>query len=481
MPTTSREAMDWFNLYARGASRGIVAGKRLGPLAAATACATAALVALSLFAALRTSHPATPYLRGPGGAPLSLDTSGLGGRKRHAVWQPTLRSDPAVPAGGEIPSLDDGSATISRPKYSDVDLLDAVVAGPELAGRVAKHGVTPSKYWHWMRSDHLDREWLRWGNSSVEALQRGHPTTPGVPPPGCAVYVNHLYRYIFVRSLFSSNTFFDDILGGECRGELGDKPTCGQVLANEAANMDEERAKRLWQEYTVFTVTSNPWKRAAAVYQFLKANPAKQTGRSSCVQHSWDVFVKDPNVFGRQCQFSGCCRLPDNTAFEHQLVMSDSRCVTNLGHQSALDYIVREDSLATDLPPLIAELNKNAEAGAEEIVLAEVPDDNPHHGAPERERQVGEPHSARQKLAWHWNPAWANMYTRDGSAAFSFVAMYYADDVKFFQYKMPRVQPATEGGAADFPLVTLLDREEAFCSGREGKVFRTSTRAAQLL
>jgi hypothetical protein len=51
------------------------------------------------------------------------------------------------------------------------------------------------------------------------------------------------------------------------------------------------------------------------------------------------------------------------------------------------------------------------------------------------------------------------MYTRDGSAAFSFVAMYYADDVKFFQYKMPRVQPATEGGAADFPLVTLLNRE----------------------
>ncbi len=44
-----------------------------------------------------------------------------------------------------------------------------------------------------------------------------------------------------------TGTFFEDVLGGECRNRRTDKPTCGHILANEQANMDEERAKKLWQ------------------------------------------------------------------------------------------------------------------------------------------------------------------------------------------------------------------------------------------
>jgi len=472
--------MAWFGLFSRAV--GPPGRGSHGPLAAATVVCVVALVGLTLLTVLRGAHPAAPHLRRGSSPLIPGESSGLGGGRPGRTWQPTLRLDSDVPADGAIPVVaSSGAPPVRIPNYARVDLRAAVSGAPAVAGAVAKHGVPPSKYWHWERGDYLDREWWRWGNASVQALQRGHPSTPGVPPPGCAVYINHLYRYIFVRNLFSAGTFFEDILGGECHNQLGDKPTCGYVLANEAANMDEERAKRLWQEYTVFTLVSNPWKRAAAVYQFLKANPAKRTGSATCVQHPWETFARDPNVFGRACQYHGCCRLPDNPAFEHQLVMSDSRCATNLGHQSAVDYVVREDALAEDLPPLLAELNKNADAGAEEILLHEVPDDRPRtHTAEQAPR---DPHQPKPKLSWHWNLAWADMYTHSDPAVFTHVAMFYAEDIKFFKYPMPPVRG--EGGAAaeaeaetEAHLHPLPDQEEPFCAGSEGKRWRTSTHSA---
>lgn len=56
---------------------------------------------------------------------------------------------------------------------------------------------------------------------------------------------------------------------------------------------------------------------------------------------------------------------------------------------------MREDHLAEDLPPLLAELNKNAEAGAEEIVLAQVPDDRTGAHSQEAPR---DPHQPKPKV-----------------------------------------------------------------------------------
>ena len=94
--------------------------------------------------------------------------------------------------------------------YKPQDIRRIVQSDSTLQGLVNKVGITPTKYWHWSRKDLLLREWWRWGNNTLDSLHRGYPTTPGVPPPGCMIYINHLYRYIYVRNVFSSSALPPD-------------------------------------------------------------------------------------------------------------------------------------------------------------------------------------------------------------------------------------------------------------------------------
>mmetsp|Transcript_23922 Transcript_23922/g.66396 ORF Transcript_23922/g.66396 Transcript_23922/m.66396 type:complete len:466 (+) Transcript_23922:314-1711(+) len=393
--------------------------------------------------------------------------SGTAG-KEPPIPEPRQNYHHRVPQGGIVTAAH-GGAKISMPIYASHAMREALGKSPKLHGLVNKVGVTPPKYWHHSREEHLIKEWWRWGNNTLDSLFKGYPTNPGVPPPGCQVFINHLYRYIYIRNIFSSGNFFEEVLGGECLNRLGDKPTCGNILANEHANMDEERARKLWQDYFVFTVASNPWKRAVSVYNFLQAYPPKH--HSGCSTPPWSVFVKDPNVFGRQCEFSGCCRIPENPTFEHQLVMSDARCITNLGHQSAADFILREDHMEEDLPVLVEHLNKYAHSSADEIVLKEVP---PHEPSPYRSR------GHHEKMTWYWDEQWVGMYTEDDAKSFTFIAMYYADDIKFFQYPLPAAMSTPVDKALDDDNSHTASHRSSFCSGANGQRYTTQVQSAKV-
>ena len=228
---------------------------------------------------------------------------------------------------------------------------------------------------------------------------------------------------------------------------------------------------------------------------FLQANPPVSPPLHMCRSHSWETFVRDPNVFGRDCEYHGCCRIPINPTFEQQLTMAESRCSTNLGHQardrrppsppcgipypvcsiealfaprgaehersvrapfpqSSVDFVLRESALPEDLPELVENLNKNANANADSIVLKEVSESQPG----------GYPVPRGRKPAWHWDDQWADLYTQDNSKAFTFISMFFADDLKFFQYPLPAT---LKDGSADDDVGTLASIPHKRC-GRSG-------------
>lgn len=203
---------------------------RLSPLLVAAAALSVAIGALVAFASdgwFRSAPQPPPVLvqrqiQQPGTAGEALPTPAL-----------RLNIHQRIPDGAEI-SPGKGSSKISMPRYSPrspshspgpaqmvwqfpdgqiwhryalPDMVRTVSASPGLHGLVNKVGYTPSKYWHYIRNDNLVREWWRWGNNTVDSLHQGLPTTPGVPPPGCVVYINHLYRYIFIKNIFTTSEF----------------------------------------------------------------------------------------------------------------------------------------------------------------------------------------------------------------------------------------------------------------------------------
>ena len=96
------------------------------------------------------------------------------------------------------------------------------------------------------------------------------------------MFVNHEYRFIYVRSPKSASTSIVDVLGecGNARTAGHAKPSCMKHSWEGA--MTVEQIEKVWKEYFVFGFVRNPWKRAYSLYKYLHSD--------GCMQLSHLVF-----------------------------------------------------------------------------------------------------------------------------------------------------------------------------------------------
>jgi hypothetical protein len=122
------------------------------------------------------------------------------------------------------------------------------------------------------RDPQAEAESVRSGSAFTCAAAR-HPPTPF---PGCHVFVNHAYRFIYIRSPKSASTSIVDVLGecGNTRTAAHLAPSCMKHSWEGALSVEE--IERVWKDYFVFGFVRNPWKRAYSLYKYLHSDGCMQ-------------------------------------------------------------------------------------------------------------------------------------------------------------------------------------------------------------
>lgn len=184
-----------------------------------------------------------------------------------------------------------------------------MAAAPLISGFLPKAGPSPLNFWlppQELRHTNLAR-YLNGTDGVKLAVHQGGVSLPTTPPlfPYCMIYVNHRYKFIYVRhpksassTLMNYFTFcgeltnFTDIewepaARSRAAGAQQDAAAAGGVEAGLedralglgsaclgghstfARDMTPEQARAMWEEYFVFSVVRNPFTRMVSAYKFL--------------------------------------------------------------------------------------------------------------------------------------------------------------------------------------------------------------------
>lgn len=181
-----------------------------------------------------------------------------------------------------------------RELFPDVlaDGHEALELSPSRHGWVNKTGVADLASWSLAQDEARLDAFFRWRTDKCGAArdpggdaravasgdaftcaQARHPPTPF---PGCHVFVNHAYRFIYIRSPKSASTSIVDVLGecGNSRTAAHEAASCMKHSWEGAMTVEE--IERVWKDYFVFGFVRNPWKRAYSLYKYLHSDGCMQ-------------------------------------------------------------------------------------------------------------------------------------------------------------------------------------------------------------
>jgi hypothetical protein len=132
----------------------------------------------------------------------------------------TLREDGLTSSAGAAGGVPFVSAAVGV-----AGSADALLRRPSVHGHVAKAGVTDLRAWQSEHSDARLDSFLGWrlnrtraggpGAASADSYTCAAADHPPLPFPGCHVFINHKYKYIYIRSPKAASTSIVNVLG-EC-------------------------------------------------------------------------------------------------------------------------------------------------------------------------------------------------------------------------------------------------------------------------
>lgn len=209
---------------------------------------------------------------------------------------------------------------------------------------------------------------------------------------GCKMYVNHKYKFIWTRTPKIATVSFLAFFG-ECNKNKNninkpDNPWCLENVSSPSAQdiPTLTNPASMWQHYFVFGVTRNVWSRAVSSFQWLEGFIRNSP---SCHNVTWNEFCSNPMATGDLCRHQPeCCgrrkpgndddngninnsgsnnniatitttkKFSDSPQFHYYHIRSQTVCMMTDRDQWAVDYIARLETLDTDFPEIIEEINK---------------------------------------------------------------------------------------------------------------------------
>jgi len=216
---------------------------------------------------------------------------------------------------------------------------------------------------------------------------------------GCKMYVNHKYKFIWTRTPKIATVSFLEFFG-ECNNNeyssKPDNPWCLENVSSPSAHDIHTLTDpgSMWQDYFVFGVTRNVWSRAVSSFQWLEGF-IRNSPR--CHNVTWNEFCSNPMSTGDLCRHQPeCCgrrkpgnddddssnnnnstttkttkKFSDSPQFHYYHIRSQTVCMMTHQDQWAVDYIARLETLDTDFPRIIEEINKRRDPSLPAIPVPE--------------------------------------------------------------------------------------------------------------
>ncbi|KAF8073165.1 hypothetical protein HT031_000826 [Scenedesmus sp. PABB004] len=256
----------------------------------------------------------------------------------------------------------------------DVEALQPTIWGP-----VAKKGHLAWEAWSTKQSEARFDSFLSWrlnrtlrgqGAATRESYTCAAADHPPLPFPGCHVFINHKYKYIYIRSPKAASTSIVDELG-ECnnvRTRGHNASTCmGMHSSWEHFYRDPKNITDMWRDYYVFGFVRNPWKRAYSLFKYMQSDGCMLGDNVTAprCQMDWSTFCTDPWGSSDRVADAGCLYRSKSYMYFH--MMDQHHCMVTQSGDWAVDFVGRVESANEDWTLVVKAINARRDAGLPEL------------------------------------------------------------------------------------------------------------------
>lgn len=272
------------------------------------------------------------------------------------------------------PVIDD-SHYLHFPDFMSPAEIDRLLnANSSHAGFQKKQGMVPPEFFLKTSLASRKESFNEWVDQYVFHPGFSHPPTPF---PYCQVYINHIYKFIWIKGHKVASTSMRKPLGWLCedhwRVPKGANFTyCSQPLFNDP-NAKAEQIEKWWKEYFVFAVVRNPFTRFSSAHEYISPMlPSK------CDSPVFSETCKDIYLQSKTCWRQHCC--PNSTAIHHIRHIADqSSCMLTRDLSFAVDFIGEMENLDTDLQVILDTINNRKDPSLPLLPVSSTPHANMHN------------------------------------------------------------------------------------------------------
>eukprot|EP01026_Neomeris_dumetosa_P072881 TRINITY_DN7440_c0_g1_i6.p1 TRINITY_DN7440_c0_g1~~TRINITY_DN7440_c0_g1_i6.p1 ORF type:complete len:428 (+),score=16.72 TRINITY_DN7440_c0_g1_i6:133-1284(+) len=293
---------------------------------------------------------------------------------------------------------------------------------PRIRGRVEKKGMLPLDKWLTTSNNvhlnklfqYIDTKEIEYNNDSL--VQKGEIVDGSlrVPMSGpCAVFVNHKYKFIFIKNPKVAGTSIWGYFGWICKDDMAPEKVGNCFEKADLEHMPFEEVEKLWSEYTVFATSRNPFARGASAYKYLLGR--RKSNKTECSNPSFELFSQFPFVIGLQTRQFDCIENHQHDFFH---VENQAQCLMTANGESAVDFIVSMENLGEDFQQLLQVLVQRNKAEDRNTTFIR-----------NKEKQLKQLQVGPEKEAYT-----LKILKECGFPCLYYLLDYYQDDFRFFQY-----------------------------------------------
>ncbi|KAI3432407.1 hypothetical protein D9Q98_003962 [Chlorella vulgaris] len=188
-------------------------------------------------------------------------------------------------------------------------------------------------------------------------LAQGKMPSPLPVYTGCQVYVNHLYKVVYLRHAKTASSSLFCHFGG-CQSADSSDPALKALsfeLLQVTGQDDVARLESLWRDYCVVSFVRNPYQRAVSSYRMMARQLAP--GGAAAASYGWNDFCADPTGFADECMKDEQCKKKGRN-FVYIHIQPQHECIITESGSWAVDFVGRVEEIDRDLRQVLQELEQ---------------------------------------------------------------------------------------------------------------------------